>query len=257
MPPSFFMARSGMEELVEALLVVIVIDDGWQCAADVVEQVCACGPATPYRRMSRLKRAWPHALPAAKVVAKSSRDEATSSQAKNVSLLRKKSKIPYTKKTQVRSVPSSLPKSNISLMHIAERRSAHDPAVESRAFKRGIESASLTSLEVRMAVAKKTRESSIRWKGSSATSVDDPKVDKFSPAGDASVSNLAVECYSAIPTAVCSGYSAILAIVCSGYPVNPAAICSCCLVIPVAGGGCNVLTATIPYGCSEVSTMKP
>ncbi|CAL2229957.1 unnamed protein product [Prunus armeniaca] len=53
--------------------------------------------------------------------------------------------------------------------------------------KHGVDSASLTSLEVRMTVVKKRRESSARAKGSSAK---DPKVDKPSPAKDAGVSNL-------------------------------------------------------------------
>ncbi|CAL9001333.1 unnamed protein product, partial [Prunus brigantina] len=75
------------------------------------------------------------------------------------------------------------------------RRSAHpsnhyDPNVESRAVKRGVDSSSPIPLEVRLAEARKAKESSARAKGSSATLATDPKVDKSSPAGDASVSDL-------------------------------------------------------------------
>ncbi|CAL9019534.1 unnamed protein product, partial [Prunus brigantina] len=82
-----------------------------------------------------------------------------------------------------------LPGSNILLMLIAGR-SAHDPAVESQVVKCGVDSESFTSLEMRMAAAKETRESSPRAKGSFVTSVADPKVDKSSLARDAIVSNL-------------------------------------------------------------------
>ncbi|KAI5336022.1 hypothetical protein L3X38_026156 [Prunus dulcis] len=54
----------------------------------------------------------------------------------------------------------------------------------------GVDSLSLTPLEVRMAAAKKARESSAWAKGSSATLVADSKVDESSPAGDAGVSDL-------------------------------------------------------------------
>ncbi|CAL8115589.1 unnamed protein product [Prunus armeniaca] len=66
----------------------------------------------------------------------------------------------------------------------------HDPTVESRAIKHGVDSTSQIPLEVRLAEARKARESSARTKGSSATSATDPKVDKSSPAGDAGVSDL-------------------------------------------------------------------
>ncbi|CAL2257686.1 unnamed protein product [Prunus armeniaca] len=159
---------------------------------------------------------------------KSSRNEAANSLAKDASPLRKKPRIPSAEKTQVRAVSSSstrvkhlvcvdsrnvggmrtvrgaLPESHVdklenhdllpgiahALSRSADGKSAHDLAVESRAFKLGGDSASLTSLEVRMEAAKKTRESSPRANGSSATSVADPKVDKSSPAGDASMSDM-------------------------------------------------------------------
>ncbi|CAL2226826.1 unnamed protein product [Prunus armeniaca] len=56
--------------------------------------------------------------------------------------------------------------------------------------KLGVDSSSLTPLEVRMAAAKKARESSAREKGSSATLAADSKVDKSSPAGDVGVSDI-------------------------------------------------------------------
>ncbi|CAL8130886.1 unnamed protein product [Prunus armeniaca] len=46
----------------EARLVVVVIGDGWQWKATVVEQVCAGGPATTYCRTSGLKHAGQHQL---------------------------------------------------------------------------------------------------------------------------------------------------------------------------------------------------
>ncbi|CAL2239112.1 unnamed protein product [Prunus armeniaca] len=66
----------------------------------------------------------------------------------------------------------------------------HDPTVESRAVKCGVDSTLQIPLEVRLAEARKARESSARTKGPSATSAVDPKVDKSSPAGDAGVSSL-------------------------------------------------------------------
>ncbi|CAL8131699.1 unnamed protein product [Prunus armeniaca] len=71
--------------------------------------------------------------------------------------------------------------------HLSNR---HDPTIESRAVKRGVDSTSQIPLEVRLAEARKARESSARTKGSSVTSAADPKVDKSSPAGDAGVSDL-------------------------------------------------------------------
>ncbi|CAL8080289.1 unnamed protein product [Prunus armeniaca] len=51
--------------------------------------------------------------------------------------------------------------------------------------KLGVDSSSLTPLEVRMAAAKTAKESSARAKGSFATLVADSKVDESSLAGDA------------------------------------------------------------------------
>ncbi|CAL9025494.1 unnamed protein product [Prunus brigantina] len=70
------------------------------------------------------------------------------------------------------------------------RRSTYDPAIESRAVKRGVDSISLTPLEVRLAEAKKMRASSARAKGSSSASAVDPKANKSGPVGDAFVSDL-------------------------------------------------------------------
>ncbi|CAL8083190.1 unnamed protein product [Prunus armeniaca] len=69
-------------------------------------------------------------------------------------------------------------------------RFAYDPAVEPWAVKRGVDSVSLTPLEMKLAEAKKMRESSARAKGSSSATVVGPKVDKSNPAGDACVSDL-------------------------------------------------------------------
>ncbi|CAL8154981.1 unnamed protein product [Prunus armeniaca] len=69
-------------------------------------------------------------------------------------------------------------------------RSAYDPAVEPWAVKRGVDSVSLTPLEMKLAEAKKMRESSARAKGSSSATAVEPKVDKSNPAGDACVSDL-------------------------------------------------------------------
>ncbi|XP_021829929.1 uncharacterized protein LOC110770152 [Prunus avium] len=80
----------------------------------------------------------------------------------------------------------------------------HDPAVESRAVKRGVDSSPPIPLEVRLAEAKKAKESSARAKGSSATSAADPQVDKSSPAGDAGVSDLLKTHFLSSPSA-CAG----------------------------------------------------
>ncbi|CAL2270491.1 unnamed protein product [Prunus armeniaca] len=69
-------------------------------------------------------------------------------------------------------------------------RSAYDPAIELWVVKRGVDSVSLTPLEMKLAEAKKMRESSARAKGSSSETAVGPKVDKSSPAGDACVSDL-------------------------------------------------------------------
>ncbi|CAL8114443.1 unnamed protein product [Prunus armeniaca] len=69
-------------------------------------------------------------------------------------------------------------------------RSAYDPAVEPWAVKRGVDSVSLTPLEMKLVEAKKMRESSARATGSSSATVVGPKMDKSDPAGDACVSNL-------------------------------------------------------------------
>ncbi|CAL2275649.1 unnamed protein product [Prunus armeniaca] len=66
----------------------------------------------------------------------------------------------------------------------------HDPAVESRAIKRGVDSSSPIPLKVSLAEARKVRESSAHGKGSSATSAADPNQDKSNPVGDANVSDL-------------------------------------------------------------------
>ena len=77
----------------------------------------------------------------------------------------------------------------------------HDPTVESQAVKRGVGSSSSVPLEVRLAEAKKARESSARGKSSSATSAADPKVDKPSPTGDAGVSDLLKTHFLSSPSA--------------------------------------------------------
>ncbi|KAL6289075.1 hypothetical protein ACE6H2_006585 [Prunus campanulata] len=66
----------------------------------------------------------------------------------------------------------------------------HQSKVETRATKRGVDSTSLTSLQARLAEAKKMKESSARAKGSSSVLAVDPKVNKSTPAGDARVSDL-------------------------------------------------------------------
>ncbi|CAL8082890.1 unnamed protein product [Prunus armeniaca] len=160
--------------------------------------------------------------------------------ARNVSPLRKKPKLPSTEKTQVEVVPASsarvkhlvgadnkkigchdllhevvreqssspverqrdadLPLRSSGHLHQSKSRGRcgryahlinhHDPTVESRVVKRGVDSSPQIPLEVRLAEARKARESSAQAKGSSATSAIDPKVDKSSPVGDASVSNM-------------------------------------------------------------------
>ncbi|CAL9024579.1 unnamed protein product [Prunus brigantina] len=69
-------------------------------------------------------------------------------------------------------------------------KSAHDSVVEPLAVKHGVDSVSLTPLEMKLAEAKKLRESSARAKGSSSATTVAPKADKSSPRGDACVSDL-------------------------------------------------------------------
>ncbi|CAL8166217.1 unnamed protein product [Prunus armeniaca] len=100
-------------------------------AAAVVGHVCVDGPAAAYYRRPGLEHVGPRALQASsakwtwmicwlgkmsilpdspskkKVDVKSSRNEAANSLAKDVSPLRKKLRIPYAEKTQVRAVSSS------------------------------------------------------------------------------------------------------------------------------------------------------
>ncbi|CAL2257061.1 unnamed protein product [Prunus armeniaca] len=165
--------------------------------------------------------------PKRKAAAKSSRGEATSSHEKNGSPSRKKPRLPSAEKTQVGYAPSSstrvkhtlenhdvlceatraqpksaerqrdvdIPPRSLSRLHRLKDgdrsgKSAHDPVVESRAVKRGVDSVSLTHLEMRLAEAKRMRESSAQAKCSSLTLVVDPNANKSSPAGDACVSDL-------------------------------------------------------------------
>ncbi|CAL2278272.1 unnamed protein product [Prunus armeniaca] len=66
----------------------------------------------------------------------------------------------------------------------------HVSTVESRAIKHGVDSSSPIPLEVRLTEAKKARESFAWAKGSSTTSAADLKVDKFTLAEDAGVSDV-------------------------------------------------------------------
>ncbi|CAL8163990.1 unnamed protein product [Prunus armeniaca] len=90
---------------------------------------------------------------------------------------------------------ADIPPRNSSHLHRSKDgdrsgKSAHDPAVESWAVKCGVDSVSLNPLEMRLAKAKRMRESSARAKGSSPASAVDPKANKSSLAGDACVSDL-------------------------------------------------------------------
>ncbi|CAL2276520.1 unnamed protein product [Prunus armeniaca] len=157
--------------------------------------------------------------PKRKVATKSSRGEATSSHTKNGSPSRKKPRLHSAEKTQVGYAPSSsarvkhtlenhdvlreaaraqpkfaecqrdvdIPPRSSSRLH---RKSAHDPVVESQAVKRGVDSVSLTHLEIRLAEAKRMRESYAQAKCSSPALAVDPKANKSSPAGDACVSDM-------------------------------------------------------------------
>ncbi|BBN70567.1 hypothetical protein Prudu_1504S000300, partial [Prunus dulcis] len=134
-----------------------------------------------------------------KAAAKSSRGEAISLHAKDGSPSRKKPRLPFTEKTQVGSSPSSsarvkhlvgadgtkvgdIPLRSSSHLHRSKDRdrsgrSAHDLAL-------------LNPLAMRLAEAKKVRESSAWAKGSSSASAVGPKVNKSSSVRDACVSDL-------------------------------------------------------------------
>ncbi|CAL2246525.1 unnamed protein product [Prunus armeniaca] len=73
---------------------------------------------------------------------------------------------------------------------LVERQRDADAPFRNSSLKHGVDSTSQIPLEVRLAEARKARESSARTKGSSVTSATDPKVDKSSPVGDAGVSDL-------------------------------------------------------------------
>ncbi|CAL8152774.1 unnamed protein product [Prunus armeniaca] len=73
---------------------------------------------------------------------------------------------------------------------LVERQRDADAPFRNSSLKHGVDSTSQIPLEVRLAEARKARESSAWTKGSSVTSATDPKVDKSSPAGDAGVSDL-------------------------------------------------------------------
>ncbi|CAL9000812.1 unnamed protein product [Prunus brigantina] len=134
--------------------------------------------------------------PKRKVATKSSRGEAISSHAKNGSSSRKEPRLPTVEKTQVESAPSSSARvkhlvgadsTKVGGMRCARGVLPKPPAdtlenhdicfvrqqemqtflLKSRAVKCGVDSVSLTPLEMRLAEAKRTRESSARAKGSS------------------------------------------------------------------------------------------
>ncbi|CAL2234714.1 unnamed protein product [Prunus armeniaca] len=156
-----------------------------------------------------------------KVAAKSSRDEATPSQVENVSLLRKKPRFPSAKKTQVGSaLPSSVRAKHLvgvdstkvgGMNYVrgilpeppADKLENHDllreaTCARSSSAKRqrdaDIPPRSSSRLHgqkmeieagVRLAEAKKMRESSAWAKSSFLASAVDPKANKSSPVGDA------------------------------------------------------------------------
>ncbi|CAL2270979.1 unnamed protein product [Prunus armeniaca] len=164
--------------------------------------------------------------PKRKAAAKSSRDEATPSQVENVSLLRKKPRFPSAKKTQVGSaLPSSARAKHlvgadstkvggmnyvrgILLEPLVDKLENHDLLREATCAQSSsakshrdadIPPRSLSHLHgqkmeieagVRLAEAKKMRESSAWAKSSSSASVVDPKANKSSPVGDACVFDL-------------------------------------------------------------------
>ncbi|XP_021810958.1 uncharacterized protein LOC110754223 [Prunus avium] len=100
----------GKVVLGKARLDVVVIGDGWQWAAAVVEQDVERwklnGPDSDDLPAGQ-EKCFAKSPPKRKAAAKSSRDEATHSQAENVSPLRKKPRFPYTDKTPMGSTPSS------------------------------------------------------------------------------------------------------------------------------------------------------
>ncbi|CAL8174062.1 unnamed protein product [Prunus armeniaca] len=144
--------------------------------------------------------------PKRKAVGKSSRGEATSSHTKNRSPSRKKPRLPSAEKTQVGYAPSSsaMVKHTLENHDVLREAARAQPKsaecqrdvdippriVESQAVKRGVDSVSLTPLEIRLAEAKRMRESYAQAKCSSPALAVDPKANKFSSAGDACVSDM-------------------------------------------------------------------
>ncbi|CAL2271736.1 unnamed protein product [Prunus armeniaca] len=166
---------------------------------------------------------------------KSSRTQANSSRARNTSPLRKKPKLLSAEKTQIARrlavwatlgmFPLSLLLMSLEIMICSVKKSMHDlvhllRGKEMQIFlsevqvvctsqrvevdlriKRGVDSSLPIPLEVRLAEARKARESSTRAKGSSETSAADPKVDKSNPAGDAGVSDMLKTHFLSSPSA--------------------------------------------------------
>ncbi|KAI5335977.1 hypothetical protein L3X38_026111 [Prunus dulcis] len=101
--------------------------------------------------------------PKRKADVKSSRTPATSLRARNVSPLRKKPRdADFPLRSSGRLHQS---KSGGRCARSAHPSNHHDPTVELQAVKRGVGSSSSIPLEVRLAEAKKARESSAREKG--------------------------------------------------------------------------------------------
>ncbi|KAI5323419.1 hypothetical protein L3X38_032491 [Prunus dulcis] len=135
---------------------------------------------------------------------KSSRNEAATSRAKDLSSLTKKPRIPSAKKTQVGAIPPSsarVKQLDGAGKKIGSMRNIWDVPLKPPVDKLGdrdmlrelgVDSALLTSLKVRMAADKKTKELFAKAEGSSTTLMADLQVDKSSLARDAGMSERVV-----------------------------------------------------------------
>ncbi|CAL8086841.1 unnamed protein product [Prunus armeniaca] len=123
--------------------------------------------------------------------------KAASWHAKNSSPSRKKPKSHFVEKSQVPTYKLDNHDLLREIVRACSSSTEHQRdadislrTVKSRAVKCGVDSVSLTPLEVRLAEAKKMRESSARAKGSSLASGVDPKANKSNLVRDACVFDL-------------------------------------------------------------------
>ncbi|CAL2259752.1 unnamed protein product [Prunus armeniaca] len=211
---------SSFREILENLYCLskrgVAMHSKW--AAAVIEQVRTSGPATVYRRRSELEHAGPHALHATsseqnrrnvmpnppqrgRLMSSIQEMELRHHERRMVKHLTGTDSRKVGGMRSVRDVllksPTDKLKDHDMLREIVRARSSSPDERQMgadvplrRVVKHGVDSTLLAHLEVRLAEAKKTRESSARAKGSYVMPTTNHKMGKFNPAGDAGVSDM-------------------------------------------------------------------